>query len=213
MNKIARLAPAVALLTGLFAADAALGAIKCWTNREGVRECGNAIPPEYAQQESRTVNEHGVTVDVKQRAKTAEELASESENKQTAEQRAAEEKRQQEARLKADQVLLDTFASEQDILMARDRKVSAVEGTIELTNNSLPKQQQRVDDYRKKIANLERSGKPVPEEMKADMALEQQKLDNKVAFIAAKKAEVDALRAEYEGYLVRYRELMLQRGH
>ena len=24
--------------------------IKCWTNNDGVRECGNAVPPEYAQQ-------------------------------------------------------------------------------------------------------------------------------------------------------------------
>ena len=50
-------------------------AFKCWTNNEGVRECGNVVPPEYAQQKTRTINERGITTEVKERAKTKEELA------------------------------------------------------------------------------------------------------------------------------------------
>ena len=37
------------------------GRIKCWTNSEGVRECGNTIPPEYAQKSHEEVSEQGVS--------------------------------------------------------------------------------------------------------------------------------------------------------
>ena len=33
--------------------------IKCWTNNEGVRECGNAVPPEYAQKGHKEVSKSG----------------------------------------------------------------------------------------------------------------------------------------------------------
>jgi small-conductance mechanosensitive channel len=184
---------------------------KCWTNNEGVRECGESIPPEYLEGESTTIGKQGVTLDSQGRAQTTEERAAEEKRRQEAAAKAAEEKRIQDERIKADQVLLSTFASEHDITMARDRKITSVEGTIELTNVSIAKQRQVVEGYRTRVANLEKSGKPVPPELAADMATEQQKLDNKVAFIASKKAEVEALKAEYEGYLKRYRELMSQR--
>ena len=33
------------LLTGLSLGTPASAAIKCWTNNEGVRECGESVPP------------------------------------------------------------------------------------------------------------------------------------------------------------------------
>ena len=48
--------------------------IKCWTNQEGVKECGNTVPPEFAQKEHKEVSEQGVVMEEKERAKTEEEL-------------------------------------------------------------------------------------------------------------------------------------------
>ena len=52
--------------------------IKCWTNKEGYKECGNAVPPEYAQQGHTELNKQGLVVDQQERAKTPEELAAEA---------------------------------------------------------------------------------------------------------------------------------------
>lgn len=60
--------------TVLLYAQSGLAAIKCWTNNEGYRECGNSVPPEYAQKETRTLNQRGVTTEVRQRAKSREEV-------------------------------------------------------------------------------------------------------------------------------------------
>ena len=57
--------------------QAGITAIKCWTNGEGVRECGNAVPTEYAQQGHTVYNDQGVQIGAQQRAKSGEELAEE----------------------------------------------------------------------------------------------------------------------------------------
>ncbi|MEW6647505.1 MAG: hypothetical protein AB1450_09925 [Pseudomonadota bacterium] len=89
--------PALCVVLSLAIPGSALAAIKCWTNKEGVRECGNVVPPEYAQKETRTVNERGITVEVKERAKTAEELEQERVAKEAEEARVREEKKRQGA--------------------------------------------------------------------------------------------------------------------
>ena len=65
----------VALLALCGYLNSAEAAIKCWTNKEGVRECGNAVPPEYAQQAHEEKSTSGMTIKRTERSKTPEELA------------------------------------------------------------------------------------------------------------------------------------------
>ena len=67
----------------LLSATAAQAKFKCWTNNEGVKECGNAVPPEYAQQGHEVMNKHGVARESK-KAKTLEELTQEREAEKAA---------------------------------------------------------------------------------------------------------------------------------
>jgi hypothetical protein len=47
LNRTYLLVTLISLTCGFsLTADAA---IKCWTNKEGVKECGDTVPPEYAQ--------------------------------------------------------------------------------------------------------------------------------------------------------------------
>lgn len=48
---------------------------KCWTNNEGVKECGTYVPPEYSQKKIETRGKSGRIVEVEDRAKTEAELA------------------------------------------------------------------------------------------------------------------------------------------
>ena len=36
--------------------------IKCWRNKDNVRECGQAVPPEYSQKRIEVINSKGITV-------------------------------------------------------------------------------------------------------------------------------------------------------
>lgn len=181
--------------------------IVCWTNSDGIRECGNALPPEYAQKESRTINEQGMTTEIKERAKTPQEIA-EEQARLAEEQRlqAAEEERRQ-ARENYDQVLLSTYLSEEDITRARDRQGATIDGSIEVSQITIGKLQEKLDEAKKKAANFERQGKPLPEAMQEDINSLQAQIDDKNRYIETKQAEKLKLYEKFEAQMIRFREL------
>ena len=191
-----------ALLAASFAGQAA-PEIKCWTNKDGVRECGNVVPPEYSQQGYVRKNERGITVESKDRAKSLEELA--EERRLAAVE--AEHKREQERQNAKDRVLLNTFASVDDIELARDGQISNVDGQIKVTQNQIEKLNANLSSLIEEAAEAEREGKsPDPETTHHIETLRKQVADNE-AFIDDKRSEQETLRAQYDRDIERFREL------
>ncbi len=199
--------PALLVALGLALPGSAFAAIKCWTNKEGVRECGNIVPPEYAQKETRTVNERGITIEVKERAKTPEELEQERAARETEERRLAEEQKRQQDQASYDRMLLSTFTVEQDLLDSRDRATGAVDASIEVTLAVIASLNRKLDDYKKRAAALERGGSPLPAELKEDMAALEKQIQDKEEYIDSKKQEKELLLEKYAADLQRYRQL------
>lgn len=201
-RSILALVPIAALLIPL-----PVHAIKCWTNKEGIRECGDAVPPEYAQQETRTLNERGFTTEIKKRAKTKEELAEEQRKREEERRREEEEKLRKVRQQAYDRVLLMTFTSEQDIIASRDRKLAAIDATIEITGVTIDKLKDKLAEKQKRAADLERNSKPVPNDLLQEMAHLKKQVAEKYAYVDSKRKEQDALRRKYEADLTRYREI------
>ena len=63
---------------------------------------------------------------------------------------------------------------------------------------------------RKKAANFERKGKPVPEGTLKEITSLERQIKNKEEFIAAKNAEKELIREKYAKDLERFRELKAQ---
>lgn len=189
-------------------------AIKCWTNKDGVRECGNAVPPEYAQQETRTINKRGITTDITERAPTREELE-EQERKQEAERLRLEEEQRQlalkEQRRKEqtayDRMLISTYLNEEEILRSRDRKLVSIDAMIELTRITIEKLQDKLNSEKAHAANLERQGRALPERTQEDIESLQKQIEGKQSYIASKENERQALLDKYEADMARFREL------
>lgn len=191
-----------------------IAGIKCWTNRDGVRECGNMVPPEYAQKETRTVDKHGITTDVNKRAPTKAELAERERQKAAEQKRLEEEKRQEEIEAKRrekqakyDRVLLATFLTEEDIIRSRDRKVSAIDASIELTNITKDKLQEKLEKEKQRAAKIERQGKPASKNNENDIKSLQKQIDEKKKYVASKQREKKELITKYAADLERFREL------
>lgn len=191
----------------LLVSGSANAAIKCWTNKDGVRECGNTVPPEYAQDETRTMNKRGMTVEVQERAKTKEELALERQQEEEAKRKAAEEERQREEAANYDRLLLGAFTTEADIISSRDRKLAAIEATIEINRTSLAKLNEQLATRLKQANALDSKDKPIPEDLKKEISDLQRQVDEKDAFIKNRLDEKEVLSVKYDGYLKRYREL------
>jgi hypothetical protein len=182
-------------------------AFKCWTNKEGVRECGNTIPPEYAQQETETINERGLVTDVQERAKTKEELEQERKQAEEKKRREEEEAARRKKQDAYDRVLLSTFLSEQEIIDSRDRKISAIDGTIEVTRITIDKLDSDLQAERKRAANFERKGKTIPENVQKTISSLERQIADKQSYIASKEQEKKLITEKYAKDLERFREL------
>lgn len=190
-------------IIGLSASFSAGAEIKCWTNSEGVRECGNTVPPEYAQQGHKEISEHGIVVDEKERALTEEEI--EARERQAAIE--AEKERAREAQRQKDKILLQTFSSEEDIVTARDDKISAMEAQIKLAESRIDKLQADLDKRSAQAAAAERAGKEPAAELLEDIESLRRQIETNKAFIADTRAEQERIRAEAQADLERFREL------
>lgn len=184
------------------------GKIKCWKNSDGIRECGNIVPPEYAQKGHEELNSQGIRVKTHERALTKEEVAERKRIK-------AEEKAKQDvidAKARQDRVLLSTFANEDEIVMARNGKITAIRTEIRLTKKSLNKAIARLNDSRKKAAGFERSGKKAPQRISNEIATSQKQIANYEQFVTSKENELNKITTQFDSDLKRFRVLRKPRA-
>lgn len=191
------------LFIGLLLPQVSQARFKCWKNSEGVRECGETVPPEYSQQGHEEINKSGITVDKKDRAKTEDELA---EEKRLAKEEKAKAKIQKE-KDNQDRILLETFSNVDDIEMTRDGKIAAIENNIHLSNRRIGKIQEDLDKRIAVAAEQERSGNEPSEELLKDIESLQRQIKNNEEFIAQKRGEQEALRESYAKDIARFNEL------
>jgi hypothetical protein len=175
--------------------------MKCWTNSEGIKECGDKIPPEYTQQGYQEISKGGVVLEEKERIKTKEEL------KKAKKEAAiiAREKDEERNKKAHDKMLLETFASIKEIEIARDQKIEAVESTIKITQKRIIKLQYLLDDeLNENTVNKQIDG----ENKKFNNAesLKEQIFDNK-KFIKNKIDEQGKMKKTYMEYISRFKKL------
>ncbi len=94
-------------------------------DEDGNTYYGDSIPPELTDYDKEVVNDHGVTVGEIEGRKTADELA--------AERRAEELRLQKELQLRADQALLATYQTVEEIEMHRDRRIELFKAQSSVT--------------------------------------------------------------------------------
>jgi len=191
------------MLSGLAISGSVQARIKCWTNNEGVKECGNKIPPEFAQKSHQEIGKGGIVREETERAKTNEELA---EAKRLAKIE-TEEKQKEEEQKKLDKILLGTFDSVSDIERARDERVSALESTIKLTEQRSHKIQLDLTKRIQSAATQERGGKSPPEALLKDIESLKRQMKNNDAFIEGKRAEQEEIKQAHAKDIERFKKL------
>jgi len=177
--------------------------IKCWTNNEGVKECGDKVPPEYSQKGHQEISTQGVVVDEQERAKTEEEL----EEQRKLDAIKAEQERMVAEKEKQDQILLRTFSGVDEIELTRDGKIAAIESSIILANNRNEKLQGDMDVLLGKAAEAESSGKTPSEHLIKDMESKERQISNNKKFIEEKRTDQETLKQEYAKNIERFKKL------
>ncbi len=177
--------------------------IKCWENSDGVRECGERVPPEYAQKSHKEISSQGVTLEESERARTKEEIA---EDERLAAIQAEEDRKKAEID-KLDKILLDTYSNTDDIQMTSDGKIAALESTIKLANKRNEKIQSNLDKRTAAAAAAELAGKQPAEDLLKDIQSLQRQIKNNDKFVVDKRREQEEIKKEYADKIVHFKEL------
>jgi len=181
--------------------------IKCWTNDDGVRECGNSVPPEYAQKAHRELTGEGITVSTTKRARSKEELRTERAEAARVAAIRAEEERKIHARKVKDRVLLSTFTTEKELALAHEGQVAAIDIRIDHTEKILGQLERSLEQQHSQAAKLERRGNPITPELKSRIAKTEQKMQDSHSFIERRRRQKAEMATQYAEDLDRYREL------
>ena len=115
-----------------------------WVDEEGQIHYGDSIPPEYSELPKQVLNEHAITVDHLEGRKTEEQLL--------AEQKAKELETQKELQRRADQALLATYLSVEEIVMHRDRRIELFQAQSRVTELYLRNLERRLSKLKREAA-------------------------------------------------------------
>ncbi len=198
---------ALALCTSLWLSVTSLHAGKLykWVDDTGQIRYGDRIPPQYAKKSNETLNKQGVVVGSKDAAKTSEQLAEEQRLAKIKDEQ--ERKRQQQAH--QDRILLDTFTNEDEMILTRDGKIEAIEAVIRVTKSRTEKIKQRLAQKELRAANLERSGKPVPQMLQRGIREARGQIRYNSDYISNRRKVQQAIGKQFERDIKRFRTLKL----
>jgi hypothetical protein len=149
----------------------------------------------------------GLTISTTKRAKTKQEIEQQVTEQQRRAAILAEQRRLARDQEAYDEMLLNTFETEQDLFRARDSKLQVMQSTIELSRSSIERLYATRTRMYREAARLERSGKPVTPALHNDIETTQRQIREKREFIKSSEREQNALRAKFEVALGRFREL------
>lgn len=190
-------------LLALSAVSAHAGKLYKWVDESGQVRYGDSIPPQYARKSNQTLNQQGIVVEQKAAAKTREQIAQEERIKQAE----AEAERIRLEKAYQDRILLDTFTNEDEMVMTRDGKIEAIEAVIRVTNGRSEKLKQRLAELKTRAANLERSGRQVPESLNGEIAESRQQIQQNRHYVVNRETEQQRIRDKFEADIRRFREL------
>ncbi len=128
-----------------------------WVDADGLVHYGDSIPARFAEFPKQVLNDHGITVAILAGKKTPEQLE--------AERIATERRVAQELQQRADQALLATYLTVEEILMHRDRRVELFQAQSRVTELYLSNLTTRLDSLRVEASSF----KPYSDDSDAPM--------------------------------------------
>ena len=175
-----------------------------WVDENGTVHYGDSIPAEYAELPKEVLNDHGVTVENLEGKKTEEQLEAE---------RIATEKRVAvELQHRADQALLATYLSVEEILMHRDRRVELFQAQSRVTELYLNNLGRRLEAIREEASNYkpysESPDAPmIPKELAKELKQTKETIERHERNLKKFQTDEKSIIARFAGDISRFKKL------
>ena len=194
-NNVLRLC--AALLIGSLLALPVSARTYCCTDKGGHKICGDTLPEQCEDRAYKEIGEKGKIKNIEAPLTLEQKTQREAEaaRKKEEERIAAEQRRK-------DQALLNTYGSEKDIDLLRDRAVADTEATGKQTLEKYAAAMKHKQQLEKELEFYAR--KPVPAALKSQIKENEIEIQAQKKALDDKKKEVEAVRAKFEEERKRY---------
>ena len=194
----------VVLLSGSFSAQAKMYK---WVDDDSQVHFGDKVPEEYLVREHDELNDSGVVIKHMQAAKTAEQKVEERRIEYERKKAAILEKQKKQR----DRVLLDTYTTERDLIVARDSRLEAVEAQIQLANSIITDSNNKIASMEQRVIAIHASNREVPLNLyqSIDNEKEQVTVQSKVKENHEKRR--DEIAVQFNGYIKRFELLKAEK--
>jgi DNA repair exonuclease SbcCD ATPase subunit len=165
-----------------------------WVDENGTTHYGETIPPKYANRNAQTFD--------KGRVQERETVTDKNARPRTKILSAEEEQAE-----RRDNALINTYSSEKEIDLSRDRNLQQVEARISSYSTLLKSANENLDGLQQEQERLVKQGRKIPKSLEEDLANAKQRIEQFQSELDTNKAELDAVKARYAADKARYREL------
>ncbi len=174
-----------------------------WVDEDGQVHFGDRIPPEYLVKEHDELNELGVKTRHREAAKTSEQKAEERrlEREQKKIELAEKKKKQR------DRVLLDTYTTERDLVVARDSRLDAVNSQINLAESIISDSNNKIESMEQQVAEIKASNREVPIDLYKRIDNEKQQVAVQTKVMENHKKRSIEISEQFNGYIDRFKVL------
>lgn len=178
--------------------------IVCWKDKAGkVVGCGDRVPPEFRQNESKTLDTQGITRQTTVSAQEAARLKEEEQKKAAA--KADEDRRVAEQR-RQDTALVNTYTTAAEIDVRRDRELQVVDLQIQQLKVAVKGAVDAHTAQKTRYATFEKRGK-VPDNVKEDLKQAGDEEMRVKTRISEKEKDKERIAASYAQQKARFIEL------
>lgn len=174
-----------------------------WVDENGQMHFGDKIPSKYVVKEHEELNEQGVTIKHKEAAKTPEQKAEEKRLEKERKMAELEEKKKKQR----DRVLLDTYTTERDLIVARDSRLDAVGSQIHLAESIIADSNNKIESMEKQVTQIKASNREVPADLYQRIEGEKHQVEVQSQVMENHIKRRDEIAAQFNGYIERFNVL------
>jgi hypothetical protein len=168
-----------------------------WVDKNGQTHYGEVIPPEYADRDTKQLDNGRI----KDRSETFD-----SDKVNAAKRDSPEEKEAKEARRK-DEALLNSFTTDKEIDLARDRALLQIEARINSFTTLIQSANINLGDLHQENDVRAKQGRAIPQSLTDDIAAAEARVAKLQKDLDNSQKESVAVRARYDAEKQRFRQL------
>ena len=172
-----------------------------WVDENGVTHYGDSVPAEYSQREQSVLNSQGLEIDKRRAEMTPEEAAAH-----------AAKVREESRRKQHDMFLISTYPSVKEIENVRDNRLDLLNGQVKAAEAYIASLTTRVDGLKLRSQNFapyntKPGARRMPDDLAEEMVRAMSELRTQNSALAAKRSELQTVRAQFDEDITRFKEL------